>query len=684
MRTAIVVSLLLLVSLPLAAQAPGTNELEQARQMYEQARQAGADALATSLYDDAASRIRFAQDNWLAKDARLHEQSRMRAREATFEAGAALSKARWLSTNAAIRTLQTDIRGFGGTSDLVLVEEVPAVDYHRGAVTRGRIATAQAALDQARQAGAMAQSSGELETAQQYIESARKVSRNGAVDNDIADHLAFTSEMMSRRAYYDARFRGASSMLPDVRLQRTRLAQAASERAAALEREQREASERATLELQQRLAAEQQNRAAQAAELDRLRAQVDEGRRARLARIEADRQARLAAEQKLEELDRVYITAILTASPADIDAVRRQIEDQQLALRAIRAREEYTRVQMDAEITRSRTDLQSANSAGSLTAEVLSQRQADLLTRQAEYESMRRELEADAAQRATLDQQQSAAIADAQRRRQEQEAAAAELRRQTEAAQRQAQEAEAAAQAAQQQAQEAHQQAQEAHQEAQTAQQQAQSAQQQAQSAQQEAEAAKQQQAESARQAERARQEQAEATRQAEAARQQTAEASQQAATAQSELERTKRELAESNAEAHRLRLEQSLAKFAATHNDPARGIIVTLPSIMFDTGKATLKAGAKKVLKNIAGQLKSESTLVVTVEGHTDNVGSASKNLKLSEQRAHAVREYLVTTGISPDHLTSVGRGEADPVASNKTANGRQQNRRVELIIAQ
>src|SRR5258706_5001146 len=163
MRTVIVVTLLLLVSLPLAAQTPAPIELDRPRQMLEQARQAGADALATSLYDDAANRIRFAQDNWLAADARLHEQSRMRAREATFEAGAAQSKARWLSTNAAIRTLQTDIRGFGGTSDLALPEEVPAIDYHRGAATKGRIAAAQAALDQARQAGAMSQSSGELE-----------------------------------------------------------------------------------------------------------------------------------------------------------------------------------------------------------------------------------------------------------------------------------------------------------------------------------------------------------------------------------------------------------------------------------------------------------------------------------------------------------------------------------------
>src|SRR5262249_52988726 len=109
---------------------------------------------------------------------------------------------------------------------------------------------------------------------------------------------------------------------------------------------------------------------------------------------------------------------------------------------------------------------------------------------------------------------------------------------------------------------------------------------------------------------------------QTEAARQQQAEASQQAAAAQSELERTKRELTESNAEAHRLRLEQSLSKFAATHTDPRRGIIVTLPSIMFDTGKATLKASAKRVLKNINGQLQSEPTLVMTIEDHTDNVG--------------------------------------------------------------
>src|SRR5258706_3784350 len=310
---------------------------------------------------------------------------------------------------------------------------------------------------------------------------------------------------------------------------------------------------------------------------------------------------------------------------------------------------------MEQEINRSRVDFENARAAGSMRAEVLSQREADLQARRAAYETFRNERKANLAQREAIDQQQTNAIVEAQRRRQEQELAAAELRRQTEAAQRAAQEAQAQAQAAQQQAQ--------------AAQQQAQSSQQQMQEAQQQAEAARRQ-AEAARQA-------------TEAAKQQTQQASQQAAAAQQELERTKRELASRESEAHRLRLQQSLSKYASTRTDPQRGIIVTLPSIMFDTGKSTLKSGAKSTLKNIAKQLESEPTLVITVEGHTDNTGSAAKNLKLSEQRAQEVRDYLIAAGLNHDPLTAVGRGEADPVAPNKTASGRQQNRRVELIIA-
>lgn len=637
----------LLLALPLAAQP--ANDLDQARQVVLQAQAAGAATLATSLFEDAAARLRYATDNWDAKDARLHEQARMRAREAMFEAGAAQAKARWLSTNTAIRTLQTDIRGFGGTSDLALPDEAPSIDYRRGRQTKYRIAAAQTAIDQAKQAGAITVAGPDLATAQQNVDSAMKVSRNGANDNDIADYLAFNAEMIARRAYYEARLRDANVYLPEIRLQRTRLAQAASERQAAIERQQREEAERQTAELQQRLAAEQQNRAAQQAELDRLHAQIDETRRAQREQITADRQARAAAERSLDELNRRYIIAIGSgAAEADVDTLRRQIEDEQLTLRAIRTREELTQSGIEGEVARSRRDLEAAQNAGSMRVEILSQRQADLLARQAELDSLRKEREADLAQRAAIDQQQTASIAETQRHRQEQEAQAAELRRQAEEAQRQAQVAQEQAEVAKQQAQAAQQEAQAAHQQAATAQQDAATAQQQAATAQQ-----------------------------------QVSEATSQAAQTQAELERTKRELAVSDAETRRLRLQQSLAQYAATRTDPSRGIIVTLPSIMFDTGKAVLKKGAQSTLKNIAGQLKGEERLVITIEGHTDNTGSAAKNLKLSEQRAQAVRDYLVDAGISADHVTAMGRGEADPIAPNKTVRGRQANRRVELIVA-
>src|SRR5258708_26611391 len=637
----------LLLSLPLAAQP--ANDLDQARQVVLQAQAAGAATLAISLFEDAAARLRFATDNWDAKDVRLREQAHMRAREAMFEAGAAQAKARWLSTNTAIRTLQTDIRGFGGTSDLALPDEAPSIDYRRGRQTRNRIAAAQAAIDEAKQAGAMTLAGPDLITAQQLADSANKVARNGAADNDIADHLAFNAEMMAHRAYYEARYRDANVYLPEIRLQRTRLAKAASEGQAALERQQRQEAERQTTELQQRLAAEQQNRAAQQAELDRLHAQIDEPRRAQREQITADRQARTAAERSLDDLNRRYIIAVGSgASEADVDTLRRQIEDEQLTLRAIRTREELTQRGIEVEIARSRTDLEAAQTAGSMRVEILSQRQADLLARQAELESLRREREADLAQRVTIDQQQAASIAETQRRRLEQEARAAELRRQAEEAQRQAQLAQEQAQEAQQQAQAAHQEAEAAHQQAATAQQDA-----------------------------------ATAQRQAATAQQQLTEATSQTAQAQAELERTKRELAVRDAETRRLRLQQSLAQYAATRTHPSLGIILTLPSIMFDPGKAALKRGAQSTLKNIAGQLKGEETLVITIEGHTDNTCSAAKNLKLSEQRAQAVREYLVDAEITADHVTAIGRGEADPIAPNKTARGRQANRRVEPIVA-
>lgn len=644
-RTLAFCTLLSLFVLPAAAQNDNAALL-QAQQMLANAEAAGARTLATSLYDDAAYRLHFAGDNWNVSKAQSREQARMRAREALFAARAALSKSRWLSTNMAIRALQTDIRGFGGSADVAMLNEDAQIDFHRGTTTANRIATAQSAVEAAKAIGAESLRDSELATAQQNIDSARKVSMNGKKDSDVADHLAYIAEMIGRSAYYVVRGNEANRYVPDLQLQRTRLAQTASERQAALERQQREEAERRTLELQKQLAAEQQNRQMQQAELDKLHQQVEETRRAQLQRTESDRQARVVAEQRLDDLIRQYQAAISGGAPtADIENLRRQIEDQQIALQTIRQREQFGESALESEIGRLRAELDASRTTGTISAQVLQERQADLVARQTELESLKKERQADIARRAEIDQRNAAAIAEAQQKRQEAEAQAAQLKAQAEQAAKQVEAAQQQLQAVQQQAQ------------------------QQVQQSQQQAQAA-----ETARQ---------ESAQQAEAAKQQVEAERQKAALAQTELEQTKRQLAASDAEAHRLRLQQSLAQFAPTRTDP-RGVIVTLPALMFDPGKSALKSGAKSTLKNIANQLKNESTLVITVEGHTDNSGGKEKNLKLSEARAKVVREHLIANGISGDHITAIGKGEADPVASNKTTAGRQQNRRVELILAQ
>jgi outer membrane protein OmpA-like peptidoglycan-associated protein len=178
----------------------------------------------------------------------------------------------------------------------------------------------------------------------------------------------------------------------------------------------------------------------------------------------------------------------------------------------------------------------------------------------------------------------------------------------------------------------------------------------------------------------------AQRTRQAAEARaaeleQQVVAAQQQTQATQAELDRTRQQLAERDAEARRLRLEQELSRLAATRVDP-RGLIVTLPGIFFDTGKHDLKPGARNTLTKITEQLRTDDTIRVAIEGHTDSVGSESSNQALSERRAGAVRDFLVNNGLPAERISASGRGESVPVASNKTASGRQQNRRVELII--
>ncbi|MDQ3282353.1 MAG: OmpA family protein [Acidobacteriota bacterium] len=129
--------------------------------------------------------------------------------------------------------------------------------------------------------------------------------------------------------------------------------------------------------------------------------------------------------------------------------------------------------------------------------------------------------------------------------------------------------------------------------------------------------------------------------------------------------------------------MQQSLSQLAQTRQSE-RGFIVTLPGLFFDTGKAVLKPGARNTLSKIADQLRVNDEIRISVEGHTDAVGSEELNQRLSEKRAAAVRDYLVNRGVSADRITTVGLGESAPIATNDDASGRQQNRRVELVISQ
>ncbi len=102
---------------------------------------------------------------------------------------------------------------------------------------------------------------------------------------------------------------------------------------------------------------------------------------------------------------------------------------------------------------------------------------------------------------------------------------------------------------------------------------------------------------------------------------------------------------------------------------------------INFDTGKSDLKADGEATVKEIAAMLKSAPTLKISIEGHTDNVGTPASNLKLSEARAKSVMDAVVKAGIAKDRLASKGLGQATPIADNRSDDGKAKNRRVELV---
>jgi len=112
------------------------------------------------------------------------------------------------------------------------------------------------------------------------------------------------------------------------------------------------------------------------------------------------------------------------------------------------------------------------------------------------------------------------------------------------------------------------------------------------------------------------------------------------------------------------------------------QGILVTLGDVLFDTGRANLKAGSLQNMYPLVEYLKNHSDTMVKIEGHTDNRGSSEYNANLSQMRAEAVSAFLVNNGVSPQRITAQGMGKDYPVATNSTAAGRQQNRRVEVTI--
>ena len=113
-----------------------------------------------------------------------------------------------------------------------------------------------------------------------------------------------------------------------------------------------------------------------------------------------------------------------------------------------------------------------------------------------------------------------------------------------------------------------------------------------------------------------------------------------------------------------------------------ARGIILSMSDILFDVGRATLKTDLMTSLAKIAGILSVYQQFDVSIEGNTDNTGSEEHNMKLSQQRADNVKAFLVEQGIAEDRLTAKGLGMTMPVADNSTKEGRQKNRRVDLVI--
>jgi len=177
-----------------------------------------------------------------------------------------------------------------------------------------------------------------------------------------------------------------------------------------------------------------------------------------------------------------------------------------------------------------------------------------------------------------------------------------------------------------------------------------------------------------------ARTAEADAAQRAAASAKLEAEASQRQADA-SQLRADASQRQASDSDARSLALETQLKELNAKKTE--RGVVITLGDVLFDSGKSELKSGGMRNVEKLAGVLKEYPQRSVLIEGFTDSTGNSGFNQGLSDRRAGAVRTALQDTGISADRITGRGYGQGYPVASNATAEGRQLNRRVEIIVS-
>ncbi|HEX2123078.1 MAG TPA: hypothetical protein VHL59_15705, partial [Thermoanaerobaculia bacterium] len=351
----------LVVLIPLTAGAQSAAEREKAATQSQitnaeaalaSAQASGAPTLAPALYEEAARRLQIARGNWTSNDRDARNLAALRAIEAGYAAAAAEAQAQLVATNSEVRSLRSEIGTFGGTAaELALYD--PPTGLSPGATSMDRVIVAENALASARSAGGARVAAADLERAEAILKSARTVARHQR-QSQSADHLAFVAEMLARRAEYLARRDLVMDRLPQLRSERTRLAQQAAQRRAEEEQARRREAER------------------QAADLEaQLRAQIQQ-----------DREARLAAEQALDDVRRRYEAALAERSTnsAELESLRRQLEDQSLALRSVQERERQSEASLAYQVSSLESALARERNEGRLTAEVLAQRETELRT----------------------------------------------------------------------------------------------------------------------------------------------------------------------------------------------------------------------------------------------------------------------------------------------------------------